>query len=54
MMAALVVSDTEINEDEVKKQLSSVQNYNTEKFMDVVSTKDEQVFGKEKQHCCGN
>lgn len=48
MMASLTVSDTEINEDEVKKQLSSVQNYNTEKFMEVVSTKDEQVFGKEK------
>ena len=49
MMAALAVSDTEIDEEKVKKQLSSAQNYNTEKFMDVVSTKDEQVFGKEKK-----
>jgi carbamoyl-phosphate synthase small subunit len=49
MMAALVVSDTEINEEDIKKQLSSVQNYNNEKFMDIVSTKNEQVFGKEKK-----
>ena len=49
MMAALAVSDTEIDEAKVKKQLSSAQNYTTEKFMDVVSTKDEQVFGKDKK-----
>ncbi|HEU04846.1 MAG TPA: carbamoyl-phosphate synthase (glutamine-hydrolyzing) small subunit [Nitrosopumilus sp.] len=49
MMAALAVSDTEIDEEKVKKQLSSAQNYTTEKFMDVVSTKDEQVFGKDKK-----
>jgi carbamoyl-phosphate synthase small subunit len=49
MMAALVVSDNEINEEDIKKQLSSVQNYNNEKFMDIVSTKNEQVFGKEKK-----
>jgi carbamoyl-phosphate synthase small subunit len=49
MMAALVVSDNEIDEEDIQKQLSSVQNYNNEKFMDVVSTKDEQVFGKEKK-----
>jgi carbamoyl-phosphate synthase small subunit len=48
MMAALAVSDTEIDEAKVKEQLSTVQNYNTEKFMDAVSTKDEQTFGKEK------
>ncbi len=49
MMAALAVSDTEIDEAKVKKQLSLAQNYTTEKFMDVVSTKDEQVFGKDKK-----
>ena len=49
MMAALAVSDTEIDEEKVKKQLSLAQNYTTEKFMDVVSTKDEQVFGKDKK-----
>ena len=49
MMAALVVSSKEINEEEIKKQLSTSQNYNSEKFMDTVSTKEEQVFGNEKQ-----
>ncbi|MEE9535659.1 MAG: glutamine-hydrolyzing carbamoyl-phosphate synthase small subunit [Nitrosopumilaceae archaeon] len=49
MMAALAVSDSEIDEEKVKKQLSSAQNYTTEKFMDTVSTKDEQVFGKDKK-----
>ena len=49
MMAALVVSDSEIDEEKVKKQLSLAQNYTTEKFMDTVSTKDEQVFGKDKK-----
>ena len=48
MMAALAVSDTEIDEAKVKEQLSTVQNYNNEKFMDAVSTKDKQVFGNEK------
>lgn len=49
MMAALVVSSKEIDEEEIKKQLSSAPDYNSEKFMDLVSTKEEQVFGKEKQ-----
>jgi carbamoyl-phosphate synthase small subunit len=49
MMAALVVSSKEINEEEIKKQLSTSQDYNSEKFMDAVSTKEEQVFGNEKQ-----
>ncbi len=49
MMAALVVSDSDIDEEDVKKQLSSVTNYNSEEFMDMVSTKEEQVFGHEKQ-----
>ncbi len=49
MMAALVVSSKEIDEEEIKKQLSSAPNYSSEKFMDVVSTKEDQVFGNEKQ-----
>ena len=49
MMAALVVSDSEIDVDKVKKQLQSVTNYNSEKFMDAVSTKDEQVCGSDEQ-----
>jgi len=49
MMAALVVSSKEIDEEEIKKQLSSAQDYTSETFMDVVSTKEDQVFGNEKQ-----
>ncbi len=49
MMAALVVSDTEINDDEIKKQLASAPNYNSEQFMDIVSTKQEVVYGSEDQ-----
>ena len=49
MMAALVVSDTEINVDEVKKQLASAPNYNSEQFMDAVSTKQEVVYGSEEK-----
>ena len=45
MMAALVVSDTEIDVDKVKAQLKSATHYDSEQFMDVVSTKHEQVFG---------
>ena len=48
MMAALVVSTKEIDEEEIKKQLASAQDYNSEKFMDIVSTKEEQVYGKDK------
>lgn len=49
MMAALVVSSKEIDEDEIKKQLSTSKDYNSEKFMDAVSTKEEQVFGNEQK-----
>jgi len=44
-MAALAVSDTEIDVNEVKKQLESAPNYNSEKFMDSVSTKKEMQYG---------
>ncbi len=49
MMAALVVSSKEIDDEEIKKQLITAQDYNSEKFMDIVSTTEEQVFGNEKQ-----
>ena len=49
MMAALVVSDTEIDVEAVKKQLSEATNYNSEQFMDSVSTKEEKVYGNEEQ-----
>ena len=48
-MAALVVSDTEIDVEAVKKQLSEATNYNSEQFMDTVSTKEEKVYGNEEQ-----
>jgi carbamoyl-phosphate synthase small subunit len=47
MMAALAVSDSEIDTKEVKKQLDSANPYTSEQFMDQVSTKKVQVFGTE-------
>lgn len=46
-MAAIAVSDSEIDTSEVQKQLKSAPNYNDEKFMNLVSTKHEQIFGSE-------
>jgi len=46
MMAALVVSDSEIDVEKIKTQLTSATHYDSEQFMDVVSTKQEQVFGQ--------
>jgi carbamoyl-phosphate synthase small subunit len=47
MMAALAVSDSKIDTEEVKKQLHSANPYTSEQFMDQVSTKKVQVFGTE-------
>ncbi|RDJ32657.1 MAG: carbamoyl-phosphate synthase (glutamine-hydrolyzing) small subunit [Crenarchaeota archaeon] len=47
MMAALVVSDTPIDDAQVKEQLKNVTPYNSEKFMDAVSTKQEETYGNE-------
>ena len=47
MMAALVVSDSEIDVEKVKTQLTGATHYDSEQFMDVVSTKQEQVFGQD-------
>jgi len=49
MMAALVVSDTEIDVDKIKAQLQAATHYDSEQFMDVVSTKQEQVFGRDEK-----
>ncbi|MGI0046279.1 MAG: glutamine-hydrolyzing carbamoyl-phosphate synthase small subunit [Nitrosotalea sp.] len=45
MMAALAVSEQEIDENELKKKLASAKKYNDEEFMDVVSVKEPQVYG---------
>ena len=49
MMAALIVSDTEIDVEKIKAQLQSATHYDSEQFMDVVSTKQEQVFGRDEK-----
>lgn len=49
MMAALVVSDTEIDVEHIKKKLASAPNYNSEKFMDKVSIKQEETYGSEEK-----
>jgi len=48
MMAALAVSEDEINEEEIRQQLKTAKNYGSEEFMDVVSTKTEETFGNDK------
>lgn len=47
MMAALVVSDSEIDVESIKKQLADTKSYNSEEFMDQVSTKEAQTYGDE-------
>jgi carbamoyl-phosphate synthase small subunit len=49
MMAALAVSDSEINVDEIKNQLAKAKPYTSEEFMDYVSTKQAQSFGKQDE-----
>jgi len=48
MMAALVVSDSEIDVEQVKNQLGSATHYDSEQFMDDVSTKEEKVYGNDE------
>jgi carbamoyl-phosphate synthase small subunit len=47
MMAALVVSDSEIDVESIKKQLAETKSYSSEEFMDQVSTKEAQTYGNE-------
>ncbi len=49
MMAALAVSDKEIDENELKKNLASAKKYNDEEFMNIVSTKQPEIYGKEQE-----
>jgi len=49
MMAALAVSEKEIDEQELKKKLASAKKYNDEEFMQVVSVKEPQVYGDGKE-----
>ena len=48
MMAALVVSDSKIDVEQVKKQLQSAPHYDSEQFMDDVSTKEEKIYGTDE------
>ncbi len=45
MMSALSVSENKIDENDLKAKLESAPNYNNEKFMDLVSTKNVQKIG---------
>lgn len=49
MMAALAVSDSEIDADRVAGELARAPHYNSEQFMDAVSTKQEQAFGNDAE-----
>lgn len=49
MMSALAVSEDEIDVEKVKQQLKEAKDYNSEEFMDVVSTKTEETFGSEQE-----
>lgn len=45
LMGALAVSDHKIDEDKIIDDLRNAPHYNSEKFMNKVSTKQEQIFG---------
>lgn len=49
MMAALVVSDSAVDVEKIKQQLASAKKYDSEEFMNEVSTKNEIVYGNEKE-----
>jgi len=50
MMSALAVSENEIDENDLKRKLESAPNYNNEKFMDLVSTKNVQKIGNKPKN----
>ena len=50
MMAAICVSDTDIDVDVVMEQLKDAPNYNDENFMNVVSTETSEKFGNDKEN----
>ena len=47
MMAALAVSEKEIDVQEIKKEIALAKKYNDEEFMEAVSVKEPRVYGKE-------
>ncbi len=49
MMAALVVSDTDVDVEKIKQQLHSAKKYDSEEFMNEVSTKNEVSYGNENE-----
>ena len=49
MMGALAVSDAPIDVLELKKKLAAAKKYNDEEFMNIVSTKEPQIFGTESE-----
>lgn len=49
MMSLLAVSETEIDERELKSKLQNVPKYSDEEFMDIVSTSDSKTYGNEKE-----
>ncbi len=49
MMAALVVSDSEIDVKKAQQQLKEAKRYDSEEFMDTVSTKSEKTYGDDSQ-----
>jgi carbamoyl-phosphate synthase small subunit len=49
MMAALVVSDSEIDVEKIKKQLAEAKPYTSDEFASQVSTKEAQLYGAEKE-----
>ena len=48
MMAALAVSEKEIDEDELKMLLASAKKYDDEEFMGIVSVREPQNYGDDK------
>ena len=48
MMAALVVSENEMDDQELKMKLAAVKKYNDEEFMDVVSVREPRIYGGEE------
>lgn len=49
MMAGIAVSDTEIDTGQIKRELAAAPHYNTEQFMETVSTGRERIFGSDEK-----
>ena len=53
MMAALAVSDSEIDADQVRARLAESPRYTSEQFMDAVSTKSPRAYGCDMRRASG-